>query len=128
MLKGCDFVIISVPLTQETQNMIGEEELAVLKSSAYVIDISRGGVLDHSALIEVLKENRIAGAALDVFPEEPLSEDSELWEMNNVIITPHISANTAYYDDRAVELFAENLQRYVNGDPLLNKIKIEEGY
>jgi len=128
MLKECDFVVVTLPLTPETENLIGEEELQALKSSAFIVDLSRGGIIEHSALIPALKEKRIAGAALDVFPEEPLPPDNPLWKMPNVILTPHISGSTAHYDERAVELFAENLHRYLSGLPLFNQIDVERGY
>ena len=128
MVKECDFVVVTVPLTPETLGMIGVEELAAFKNSAYLIDVSRGGVVDHSALIPALVERKLAGAALDVFPEEPLPPDSPLWKLPNVIITPHISGATQYYDERAVELFAENLHRYLAGLPLYNRFNLERGY
>jgi phosphoglycerate dehydrogenase-like enzyme len=128
MFRECDFVVITVPLTSETQGLIGAEELAVLKPTAFLIDISRGGVIDLPALVSALKENRIAGAALDVFPEEPLPADHPLWKLPNVIITPHISGNTRHYDQRALALFAENLQRYLDGQTLHNQLNPQRGY
>lgn len=128
MLKECDFIVVTVPKTPATTNLIGAEELAVVKPSAYLVDVSRGGIVDHNALISALKDHRLAGAALDVFPEEPLPSDSPLWKLPNVIITPHISGNTPYYDERAVEMFAANLQRYLAGLPLYNRIDPERGY
>jgi len=128
MLKECDFVAITVPLTPETRGLVGATELAALKPTAFLIDTSRGGVLDHSALIPVLRERKIAGAALDVYPEEPLPADSPLWRLSNAILTPHISGNTPYYDERATALFAENLQRYVSGLPLFNQYDTGRGY
>ncbi len=128
MLKECDFVVISLPLTPETQGYVTAEALAVLKPGAFLVDVSRGGILDQDALVAALKERKIAGAALDVFPEEPLPDDSPLWKVNNVILTPHISGITPQYDERAVELFAENLSRYLAGLPLYNRYDPELGY
>jgi phosphoglycerate dehydrogenase-like enzyme len=128
MFKECDFVVITVPLTSETRKLIGAEQLAALKPSAFLIDISRGGIIDQAALVSALKDNRIAGAALDVFPEEPLPSDHPLWKLPNVIITPHISGNTPFYDQRAVALFAENIQRYLEGLPLHNQLNRQRGY
>lgn len=128
MLKECDYVVITVPLTSETEGLIGEEEIGALKEQAYIVDVSRGGVLDHEALITALRERRLGGAALDVFPAEPLPDDSALWNFPNVIISPHISGNTPFYDERAVALFSENLQRYLGDLPLYNVIKPERGY
>jgi phosphoglycerate dehydrogenase-like enzyme len=128
MIKECDFVVISVPLTTETENLIGEKEIAALKPSAFLVDVSRGVILNQEALITALRERRIGGAALDVFPEEPLPPESPLWNFPNVIISPHISGNTPFYDERAVELFSENLHRYLAGMPLYNLINPERGY
>ncbi|HZD57852.1 MAG TPA: D-2-hydroxyacid dehydrogenase [Anaerolineales bacterium] len=128
MIKECDFVVITVPLTEETKNLIGEREIGALKPSAYLVDVSRGGILDQEALIIALRERRIGGAALDVFPEEPLPSESPLWNFPNVIISPHISGNTPFYDERAVELFSENLHRYLAGMPLFNRIDPGRGY
>jgi phosphoglycerate dehydrogenase-like enzyme len=128
MFKDCDFVVVTVPLTSETQDLIGAEELAAMKPSAYLVDVSRGGVVNQAALISALREHRIAGAALDVFPEEPLPADNPLWKMPNVILTPHISGITPLYDERAVDLFAENLHRYLAGLSLYNLIDVRSGY
>ena len=108
--------------------MIDAEVFDAFKPTAFLIDVSRGGVVDHAALMDALKGKKLAGAALDVFPEEPLPEESPLWKMSNVIITPHIAGNTAFYDERAIELFAENLDRYLSGLPLYNRYQPELGY
>ena len=128
MVKACDFVVICLPKSAGTLNLIGSRELETMKPTAYLIDISRGGIVNHTALIAALKEHKIAGAALDVFPEEPLPPDSLLWKLPNVLITPHISGITSRYDERAMEMFAANLQRYLSGQPLFNRINPERGY
>lgn len=128
MLKDCDFIVVTVPLTNKTRGMINAQVLSACKPTAYLIDISRGGVVDHTALIKSLNEHRLAGAALDVFPEEPLPKKSPLWEMPNVIITPHIAGLSAHYDERAMALFAENLSRYVADLPLYNVFDSKKGY
>jgi phosphoglycerate dehydrogenase-like enzyme len=128
MFKECDFVVVTVPLTDETSGLIGPEELAALKPTAYVVDFSRGGVVDSTALFEALRDHKIAGAALDVFSQEPLPADHPLWKLPNVILTPHVAGNTPYYNQRAVELFSENLHRYLAGLPLYNRINLERGY
>lgn len=128
MVKECDFIVVTVPLTPETRQMIDAAVLSALKPSAFLVDVSRGGVIDQSALVNALKERKIAGAALDVFLEEPLPSDNPLWKLNNVILTPHISGNSPFYDDRAVELFAENLSRFLAGQPLYNQFSPELGY
>lgn len=128
MFKECDFVVIAVPLTDSTLDLIGEDQLYALKPGAFLVDISRGGVLDHDALIATLNEGILAGAALDVFPEEPLPQEHPLWKVPNVIITPHISGATRFYDERAVQMFAENLRLYLSGAPLLNALDLGLGY
>lgn len=128
MIKECDFVIVTTPLTPETRDLIGAEEFEAFKPGAFLIDVSRGGVVNHQALLTALKEKKIAGAALDVFTEEPLPEDSPLWKMPNVIVTPHIAGTSPFYDARAADLFAENLHRYLAGLPLYNRINLERGY
>ena len=128
MLRECDFVVVSLPLTDSTRDLFAEEQFNALKPGAYLVDISRGGVIDHKALAAAVSEGRLSGAVLDVFPEEPLAEDSPLWDIPNVIITPHISGATAFYDERAVKLFSENLRLYLNGAPLLNALDLDEGY
>jgi phosphoglycerate dehydrogenase-like enzyme len=128
MLKECDFVVITTPLTPETRNFFGAAELAAMKPGAYLINISRGGIVDQAALLTALQEKRIAGAALDVFTEEPLPSNSPLWKLHNVIVTPHIGGFSHYYNSRAIELFAENFKRYLTGAPLLNRFDPQKGY
>jgi phosphoglycerate dehydrogenase-like enzyme len=128
MLKECDFVVVNVPLTPETRGLLGPAELAAMRPSAYLVDTSRGGVIDPGALLQVLQEKRIAGAALDVFPEEPLPANHPLWKLPNVLLTPHISGISAHYNERAAKLFSENLTRYLDGLPLLNRYDASKGY
>jgi phosphoglycerate dehydrogenase-like enzyme len=128
MLQECDFVVVCVPLTKETQNLIGEAQLGVMKRSAYLVDVSRGGVINHADLIPALEGKMIAGAALDVYPEEPLDADHPLWKMHNVILTPHIAGVSQEYNSRGVALFIENLERYLKGKQLLNLIDMQRGY
>jgi phosphoglycerate dehydrogenase-like enzyme len=99
-----------------------------MRPTARLINISRGAVIDEAALVRALKEGRIAGAALDVFQQEPLPGDSELWGMDNVILTPHISGGTPVYMERAVALFCDNLRRYLAGEPLRNAVDLQRGY
>ncbi|MFH0748395.1 MAG: D-2-hydroxyacid dehydrogenase [Candidatus Bathyarchaeota archaeon] len=128
LLQRSDFVILAVPLTSETKGMIGEEELRQMKKTAVLVNIARGGVIQEEKLIRALKERWIAGAALDVFEIEPLPPDSELWKMENIIITPHVAGTTPHYDQRATTLFKENLQRYLEDKPLTNLVDKEKGY
>lgn len=117
-----DAVVLTVPLTRETQSMIGEAELRAMKPSACLVNIGRGKTVDESALIRALREGWIAAAGLDVFADEPLPEDSPLWKMNNVIITAHYAGNTPEYNNRAFEIFLDNLGRYQSGEPLRNLV------
>lgn len=128
LLSQSDFVLITIPLTNETRNMIGETELQAMKPSAYVINVSRGAIIDENALAQALKEHWIAGAGLDVFATEPLPVTSELWKLENALIAPHVSGATPNYDNRAVDTFAENLRRYLNGQRLLNLVNKSIGY
>ena len=128
MVKECDFVVVTVPLTTETVDLVDASVLEAMKPTAFLVDVSRGGVVNHPALIERLRMGSIAGAALDVYPEEPLPPDSVLWKLNNVILTPHISGNTPAYDERAIILFIENLKHYLAQEPLLNVVDLDKGY
>ena len=128
LLKKCDYIVVTLPRTTATRGFLGAKELAVCKPSAYLVDISRGDIVDHNALIPLLREHKIAGAALDVYPAEPLAADSPLWKMPNVILTPHIAGFSPHYDERAVELFAQNLQRYLEELPLYNRLDLKHEY
>ncbi len=128
MVRECDFVVVTVPLTSHTRNLIDAGVFSVMKPAAFLVDVSRGDVVDHAALLAALKEHRLAGAALDVFPKEPLPPNHPLWKTPNVILTPHVAGITPHYDERAVEMFGENLKRYLAGLPLLNPFDPEQGY
>jgi phosphoglycerate dehydrogenase-like enzyme len=128
MAALCDFLVIAAPLTPETRGMIDRRVFAALRPTAFLIDLSRGGLVDHAALIEALQEKRLAGAVLDVYPVEPLPESSPLWEMPNVLLSPHIAGASGDYFARATELFAENLRRYLSDQPLLNLYDPQRGY
>ena len=99
-----------------------------MKKGTILVNISRGKVVDELALIDALQSDHLRGAILDVFETEPLDAKSPLWELPNVIISPHVSGLTPNYDQRAVGLFANNLKRYLSGNPLLNEVKIKRGY
>jgi len=128
VLPEADFVVLTVPLTEDTRQMLNTRAFKKMKSSAYVINIGRGGTIDEEAMIQALRSGAIAGAGLDVFGSEPLPADSPLWGMENVIITAHYSGNTPYYDERALEIFVDNLERYVSGKPLRNVVDKQAGY
>ncbi len=123
ILPECDYVVLTVPYTSATHHLIDRRALRVMKPTAVLINVARGSVVDEAALVHALREGWIAGAALDVFEQEPLAEDSPLWGMDNVIISPHVAGFTPHYDDRATALFAENLGRYLAGEPLLNQVE-----
>jgi D-2-hydroxyacid dehydrogenase (NADP+) len=128
LLPEADFVVLTVPLTGETRQMINAESLGRMKPSAYLINIGRGGTVDEPALVEALRSGQIAGAGLDVFASEPLPPNSPLWDMENVIITAHYSGITDVYDQRAMQIFLDNLQRYSSGRPLVNIVDKQLGY
>ena len=128
VLSQSDFVVVLTPLTEATRHLIGARELDCMKKSAVLINIARGAVVDTAALVEALERGIIGGAALDAVDPEPLPEDSPLWDMENVIITPHCAADSTLYMDRAVTQFCENLRRYERGDPLFNEIDLKRRY
>ncbi len=128
VLTRSDFVVILAPFTSKTHGMIGERELALMKNSAYLISISRGGIVDEEALVGALRRGEIAGAGLDVFATEPLPSDSPLWQMEQVLISPHIAGASPHYLERALEIFADNLNRYLEGRPLENLVERGQEY
>jgi phosphoglycerate dehydrogenase-like enzyme len=128
LLEISDYVVLALPLTASTQRIINAERLQKMKKTSFIINISRGQVIDETALVEALREGRICGAGLDVFEEEPLPPDHPLWEFENVIITPHNAALSPYYLDRAVALIADNVARFLKGREMLNVIDKEKGY
>lgn len=128
MLSQCDYIVIAVPLTAQTEGIIGEAELKVMRKHAYLVNIARGRVIDEQALIRALQEGGIGGAGLDVADQEPLPPDSPLFSLPNVILTPHISGLSVNYDKRLTALFAENLRRYRAGQPLRNLYDPVLGY
>jgi phosphoglycerate dehydrogenase-like enzyme len=128
MLGQCDYVVIALPMTPETRQFVGEAELRAMKRSAYLVNIARGAIVDEEALIRALQEGWIGGAGLDVFEQEPLPADSPLWDLENVLISPHVAGFSLRYDERAAELFSQNLARYLSGEPLLNLVDKARGY
>jgi D-2-hydroxyacid dehydrogenase (NADP+) len=128
LLTESDFVILQLPLTADTDGIIGEKELRNMKPTAFLINTGRGKVIQEDKLIQALSEGWIAGAALDTFEREPLPRNSPLWDMQNVIVTPHVAGLTPYYLDRLVELFCENLNRFINREELINVVDKTRGY
>ncbi len=118
LLACADFVVLCMPLTAESRGMIGRLELAAMKPTASLINVARGAVVDQEALIRALQDGTIASAALDVVEPEPLPEESPLWSLPNVMLTPHNSGAVEGYWARAAEMFIRNLERYVAGEPL----------
>lgn len=128
LLRDSDIVIAAVPLTRSTTRLFDDSAFRTMKSTAFFVNIARGEVCDEGALISALQEQRIAGAALDVFAREPLPADSPLWHLPNVFISPHISGLTTQYNQRALTIFAENLRRYLAGETLYNVVDKERQY
>lgn len=128
MLAECDYVTVTLPLTEATRGFIAAREFNAMKPHAYLVNVGRGEVIDQEALIEALRTGRIGGAGLDVFEREPLEADSPLWEMENTILTPHMSGAFKGYVETCCELFADNLRRFAAGQPLLNQVDPVLGY
>ncbi len=129
LLRESDCVVVTVPYTPQTIGMIGAEELALMKPSAMLVGISRGGIIDQEALATALRDERLAAAALDVCKPEPLPADSDLWDLENLLITPHIAGGTQFERQHILGIFYENLERFLNGDlPLRNQIDKLRGF
>ncbi len=128
MIAESDFVVIAAPLTNKTHHLFNEEMLRTMKPTAYLINVGRGSIIKEPDLVKALKKGWLAGAGLDVFEEEPLPSSSPLWTLDNVLLSPHVSGFTPHYNERTAVLFAENLRRYLTGEPLLNVINRERGY
>jgi phosphoglycerate dehydrogenase-like enzyme len=128
VLRRSDIIVLVLPLTSETKDLIGEEEFKVMKKDAIFINVGRGKTVKEDALVKALENGQIQCALLDVFYEEPLPEESPLWNLENVIITPHIAGMTPYYDDRLVEIFIHNLKNYPKVSRMLNVVDKSLGY
>jgi len=128
LIEQCDYVVITAPLTPETRSMIGETELAAMKPDAVIINVGRGPIVDEGALIRVLAQKRIKGAALDVFDREPLPQGHPFYSLENVLLSPHCADRTFDWLSNAMQFFLVNLERYRSGRPLLNVVARELGY
>lgn len=128
VLEQSDFVVLAAPTTPATRGLINSERLARMKPDSYLINVGRGPLIDTAALIQVLRDKKIAGAALDVFDIEPLPSDSPLWDLENLLITPHTAGLTEKLWERQYALFSENLRRYLNHEPLLALVDKHRGY
>jgi phosphoglycerate dehydrogenase-like enzyme len=128
MLKDCDFVVLTLPHTKETECLFDREMFEAMKTGAYFVNVTRGQLVDERSLVDSLNSGQLDGAALDVFSEEPLPPDSLLWTQPNVIITPHLAAYSPNMMNQVVELFIENLKRYLADESLYNLVDLEQGY
>lgn len=128
LLGQSDFVVVVTPLTPDTRQLLDARALAAMKPGSYLVNIGRGAVIDESALIDALRAGPVAGAALDVFAVEPLPAESALWTLSNVILSPHVSGITPRYEQRVMAIFADNLRRFLGGQPLLNQVDFTRGY
>ncbi|MBD1843446.1 D-2-hydroxyacid dehydrogenase [Cyanobacteria bacterium FACHB-63] len=128
LLPETDYVVLATPLTPETKHLIDKTVLRLMRSTAYLINVARGAVVDEAALITALKEGWIAGAGLDTFETEPLPPESALWSLPNVLITPHCSGYSPRIPERMIALFLDNLKRYQTGQPLRNIVDKSAGY
>ncbi|KUI35548.1 D-2-hydroxyacid dehydrogenase [Mycobacterium sp. GA-2829] len=127
-LAAADILVIAAPMTDETQAMIGARELAALPDGAIVVNVGRGGTVDEDALVDALRAGRLGGAVLDVTRTEPLPEESPLWTLDGVVLSPHTAANTPSENAKIVDIFVDNLRRYLDGQPLRNLYDHDAGY
>ena len=127
-LGRADHACLTVPLTPATHHLMDARRLARMRPGAFLYNVSRGAVIDEAALVEALRAGKLAGAGLDVFEEEPLPATSPLWELENVILTPHVAGTTPLYYQRTAALFADNLERFLSGRPLANQFDRARGY
>jgi len=128
VLPRADLLVLAAPLTPETRALIGSPELRSMKPTAILVNVARGKLVDEKALVEELVRGTIAGAALDVFEHEPLDPSSRLWDLPNVLITPHTSGYREDYWDAVVDIFIDNARRFEAGQPLINVVDKERGY
>jgi phosphoglycerate dehydrogenase-like enzyme len=128
LLAESDFVVLAAPLTEDTHGLIDDAAIKHMKHGAWVINVARGELIDERALVRALRDGRLGGAVLDTFREEPLAPQSPLYDLPNVILTPHTSWSSTRVLDRSVDLFCDNLRRYAAGEPLVNVVDPDAGY
>jgi phosphoglycerate dehydrogenase-like enzyme len=128
MLSGCDYVVVTLPLTEKTRGLIADAEFAVMKKNAVVINVGRGPTIDERSLIKALSEHRIRGAALDVFDQEPLPKDHPFYSLENVLLSPHCADHTPDWHDNAMRFFMTQLERFRTGEEFLNLVDKKRGY
>jgi len=122
-LREADYVVVSLPGTPETHRLLDAGAFSAMRSGAYFVNVGRGKAVDEEALVEALESGHLSGAALDVFEEEPLPEESPLWDLENVIVSPHSTDNVpGLTNELQAELFCDNLRRYLEGEPLINEL------
>jgi phosphoglycerate dehydrogenase-like enzyme len=127
-LARCDYVVVTLPLTEESRGLVGAPEIGVMKPSAVLINIGRGPVVDERALIDALERKRILGAALDVYDTEPLPAGHPFYKLDNVLLSPHCADHTPDWQQRGMQLFLENFERFRRGEPLANMVNKKLGY
>lgn len=128
LLKECEYVVCALPSTEATRHLLNADRIAMLRSDAVVVNVGRGDAIDERALTDALAARRIRGAVLDVFRREPLPSESQLWQLDNVLVLPHVSATTPNFWARQVALIRENAKRYASGEALLNRVDAKRGY
>ena len=128
LLEESDFVVVALPLTEETYHLVDEMAFDSMKPTAYLINVGRGELVDQDALVTALREKKVAGAALDVFEEEPLPADNPLWDFKNVILSPHIAGLSRSLREETLSLFRENINRFLAELPLYNRVELGKGY
>ena len=128
LVPRADAVVVTLPLTERTEGMVDREAISLMKPGCVFVNVGRGGVVDEEALIQSLEDRRIAGAALDVFATEPLSPESPLWDLPNVLISPHTAALAESENERIVELFQKNLRLYLEEQSLFNRVDPQDFY
>ena len=128
LMARSDDVVVTAPLTPETRGLVGREAIAAMKRTALLVNVGRGPVVDEGALVEALQQNRIRGAALDVFETEPLPPESALWRLPNVLLSPHCADHVPGWVDEAMRVFLRQLERFRLGEPLLNVVDKAAGY
>ena len=128
LMRRSDVVAVAAPITPETAGMLGPEQLRLMKPTAYLIVVSRGGIIDEDTLMQMLNDGQLAGAGLDVTATEPLPQDSPLWDTPNLLVTPHCSGSSSYTSAAGRAIFYENLRRYLAKEPLTNLVDLKRGF
>ena len=128
MLSRCDYIVVALPLTEQTRSLIADAEFSVMRKNAVIINIGRGPTIDERSMIKALSENKIRGAALDVFDQEPLPQGHPFYSLENVLLSPHCADHTADWLDNAMRFFLAQLERFRRGENLLNIVNKGSGY